>query len=146
MKKYVVIPHNSIGPIKLGMSKKSVREIFGKPYFSNDSYTKFNINFPAKDYYFNNAFQINYDKNENVEFIEVSSHKDYQIILDEISIFDNSPEKILNLLKKHDLPDENNSEYPLNIIFKNLDLTLYREHNENEKFDAIGIGIKGYIN
>ena len=91
MKEYKVIPHKSIGPVQLGMSRNEVREILGEPSYIEDAHVKWEINFPDKDCFFNNAFQISYDANLKAEFIEISAEPDYTVTFDGISVHSAQP-------------------------------------------------------
>jgi hypothetical protein len=144
MREFEVIPHTAIGAVQLGMTREEIRQILGKPSHVQSAYERWGIQFREKDYFFKNAFQVSYDSDMNAEFIEVSSESDYIVTLDGINVHASPPEKVIEAIRKYADPDEHDREYPTNIIFREIDLMLYREHGEKEHFDAIGIGVKGY--
>ena len=55
MTDFRVIPHEAIGPARLGMTREEIRAVLGVPSYVEAAYVKWNISFPDKDCFFNNA-------------------------------------------------------------------------------------------
>ena len=91
MRQFNVIPHRSIGPIKLGMTRQQVRELLGEPSAVQVAHEKWGIQFPDKDYFFNNAFQVSYDADLHAELIEAAADPAYRVTFDGIPVHDSEP-------------------------------------------------------
>ena len=139
MLEFNVIPHKSIGPIELGMTRKRIRELLGEPSAVQSAHEKWGIQFPDKDYFYNNAFQVSYDANLNADLIEAAADSAYNVTFDGIPVHDSEPSLVVDAISKHATVDQNEREYPLNLWFPDIRLNLYREHSEHDKFDTIGI-------
>jgi hypothetical protein len=135
-----VIPHKSIGPIELGMTRQRIRELLGEPSAVQAAHEKWGIQFPDKDYFYNNAFQVSYDADLIADFIEAAADSAYSVTFDGIPVHDSEPTVVVDAISKHASVDQNEREYPLNLWFPDINLNLYREHSELDKFDTIGIG------
>jgi hypothetical protein len=144
MKEFKVRPHESIGPARLGMTRQDIRAALGTPSHIETAHVKWGIGFPDKDCFYNNAFQVSYGSRMKAEFIEVSSQPDYTVTFDGVPIHGSPPETVVATIGKHAEPDVGDPEYPLNLFFPKLDLSLYREHSEEGCFDAISISTKEY--
>jgi hypothetical protein len=68
---FIVEPLTGIGPIMLGMSRNDVRKQFGGNF---ESYLRWGSTV-ATDTFFGNSFQIYYNSNDEVNFIELSGYK-----------------------------------------------------------------------
>jgi hypothetical protein len=139
MHRFNVIPHKSIGPVELGMSRQQVRALLGEPSAVQVAHEKWDIQFPDKDYFYNNAFQVSYDSDLNADFIEAAADPAYRVTFDGIPVHESEPSVVFDAISKHASVDREEREYPLNLWFPELHLNLYREHSEYDKFDTIGI-------
>ncbi len=144
MIEYRVVPHDSIGPVRLGMSRNDVRLALGEPSISEKAEIRWGIPFPDKDYYFDNSFTVNYDKSLNVEFIEVSSNPNYIVTFDGIDVHNSPPKKVITSIRKYSATIKKDDEYPVNQIYIDLDLGIFRENVDEDHINSIGIGIEGY--
>jgi len=141
MREFKVIPHRSIGPISLGMTRDEVRRILGKPSSVEAAHEKWGIHWPDRDFFFNNAFQVTYDAEFETVHIEVCATPDYIVTFDGIRVHDSPPQEVVDALRKHAKVDDQHREYPTNLWFPDLDLNLYREHSDEDEFDTIGISL-----
>jgi hypothetical protein len=144
MKEIKIILHESIGPARLGMTRDEIRGVLGTPSRVEDARVQWDLQWPDKDYFFNNAFQVNYDADLKAEFIEVASEPDFIVTFDGVPVHDSSPEVLLGAINKHAKADLTDTEYPLNQYFPDIALTLFREHSDEDSFDAIGIGTEDF--
>jgi hypothetical protein len=91
-----------------------------------------------------NAFQVEYDINKKVVFIEVSRHDEHTVLINDIDVHRSDADVILGILNKLDSPLISDSEYPCNQTFPRINVSIYREHSEKDKIDAFGISTPGY--
>ncbi len=144
MRELALIPHDSLGPVKLGSPRDEVRRVLGPPSHTEEPRERWGISFPAKDCFIDNALQVSYDEDQVAEFIEASRHDSFVVTFDGVPVHTSPAEEVLATIRRHATPDENDREYPCNQSFPTLDLTIYREHGEDDPIDAIGIGRPGY--
>lgn len=163
--RFDLIPHIGAGDLKLGMTRKEIRSIFGKPVYSSEKtvteYGDFSMPVPAKDGYFNNELQVTFDDNDKADFIEFSGKdsEHIEVYLSNINIFKTpAPQLIkeISFLSNSEFNKEDN-EIPYSYIFPSIDLVVWRqvipeqdeqgeeipESDEGKYFWTIGIGIKG---
>ena len=107
MPTYQVIPHNSIGPVRLGMSRDEIRSLMGKPSAVQEAHERWGIEFPDMDMFIDNAFQVEYDEAMNAVFIEVSKHDSYRIEFDGLDVHRDSLNDVICSLRRLDEPDIN---------------------------------------
>lgn len=134
-----MIPHKSIGPVELGMTRQQVRVLLGEPSAVQVAHEEWGIQFPDKDYFHNNAFQVSYDSDMRAEFIEASADAAYRVTFDGVPVHEAEPSDVVAAISQHASVDVEEREYPVNLWFPDLRLNLYREHSENDKFNTIGI-------
>jgi hypothetical protein len=75
MKELVIVCHESIGPIKLGIQRIQLRDIleeFGAPFTSSRK---------GLDFFCNNFIQVEYEEDQTASFIGISSHVPYSLYL-----------------------------------------------------------------
>ena len=146
MQEITVKPLESVLNVKLGETKENVIKIIGQPSAS----------FEQTDHYQNQTpmFSIDYDKNQKVEYINISNpnSKNIKVSFKQIDLFNSVAREVISKLEKHNLtPDPKDPEFGYSFIFLNNELSLWRptqpeaECDEDGKyFECIGIGIKGY--
>jgi hypothetical protein len=123
------------------MVREEVREILGEPSSVEDAHVKWDIHWPDRDFFFNNAFQVTYGSGLKAVHIEVSADSSYKVTFDGVPVHDSPPQEVMEVIEKHAAVDDKHREYPTNLWFPTLDLNLYREHSDEDKFDTIGISI-----
>src|SRR5215475_12130698 len=95
--RFEIVPLEGIGPVRLGMTRKQSRLAMNIPY---DSYHK-TPNSPAlTDCYLNNSFQVFFDKNDCVEFIELSRGGPFEAIYKEINVFETLAEDLVAFISR----------------------------------------------
>lgn len=141
MQEFKVIPRSSIGPIQLGMARDEVRRILGEPSSVEVAHEKWGIQWPDRDFFYNNGFQVTYDSELKAVRIEAAADSAYTVTFDGIRVHEAEPQDIIDATLKHGDVDTQHREYPTNLWFPDLALNLYREHREEDKFDTIGISL-----
>jgi len=145
MNEFKAVPHSGVGPVQLGMPRKEIREILGEPSAVDVACKQWGIEFPDKDCFCGNALQVSYDASLRAELIEVaSSESEYTVTFDGVPVHTAPPDTVIAAVKKHGAPDVHDSEYPTNLLFRDLDLALYRDHAAVKFFTIIGIARRGY--
>jgi len=139
-----ILPHKSFGPISLGINRKEVIEILGAPSHHSSAETRYGINFHEKDYYYNSSFQITYDENGKVEFIEAANDKYFSCILYSKNVFKTSWSDLIVLIEKNTNEKIIDEKKAFDPTFYSVDLGLYREDGISKYATSIGIGVINY--
>jgi hypothetical protein len=152
-----IVPHLGANEIHFGMTQAEVRNILGTPFHTEEAsvfelFDEIKIDNPAKDNYFENELQICYDTNLQVEYIECYGNEanHLKVFLDNTNVFSTSVSELLEIVKSTYQTDydSTNEELPYTYIFRQLDLSFWRQQitddKGNEFFWSIGIGGKGY--
>lgn len=108
---------------------------------------------PKCDTFFSSSFQVNYDVNEAVEFIEASSHTPFPVGFEGAILLDLFVEDATQVLSRVALGRWEEKKH--SFVVPTLQLLLWRsiapdsdqEPNDvrGSKFDAIGVGCVGYF-
>jgi hypothetical protein len=144
MQEFLVKPHVGIGPARLGMTREEIRGVLGEPSHVQAAHERWEIAFPNQDFFFENAFQVSYDDAMKAEFIEVASNSNYAVIFDGVDIHRSEPDQVIAAIERHDQPDKEDWEYPLNQFYHRLHLCLGRHHSEEDRFDCVGVSTATY--
>ncbi|MEZ4839543.1 hypothetical protein [Flavobacterium sp.] len=155
-KKIEIVLHSGTNEIHFGMDRETVRSILGTPFHTEEAsvfeFDDIKIDNPAKDTYFENEFQIHYDANLQVEYLEFHGNEaeHLNVFLDDVNVFKTPVPELIEKVKSAYQTDydHSNEELPYSFIFKQLDLSFWRQelvdNLGNEFFWTIGIGKKGY--
>jgi len=119
MLQLVITPHESIGPIKLGVSRPDLRSMLHEFGLSlESSKTKM-------DYFCDASIQVEYEKDETASFIGVSFHSSYTCLYEGANVFDTPAEELFALMAAREgngtTHNFNDSEY----VFPTQILTLW---------------------
>jgi hypothetical protein len=145
---FEIIPHKGIGPVDLKMNREKVLKLMdqlsgGPPVRRHNSI----------DCFFQNSFQISYNEQGLVEFIEVGNNPEFVYLFEGLDVFDVPAKKLLQHIKQFDSPDPELSIEGHEYLFPSLILTLWDigsqyDHRGGQKrpmFAAIGIGDLNYL-
>jgi len=153
---YTVIPGVGVNSIKLNSHRNDVISKIGIPELRNGKV----------DIYNEAIFQIHYDQNENVEFIEIYAG-DSQFMsanIYDINIFSTIKLDILERIKqKTGLTPKKSGEYPHTCTYDDLSLSFWSDSDpsdysekdkinnpsdfyESQYFKSVGVGVSGYFN
>ncbi|MCX6765117.1 MAG: hypothetical protein NT148_01080 [Candidatus Nealsonbacteria bacterium] len=127
------------------MPRSEVIRILGESKYHKSAETKYGIEFQEKDFYYDNSFQILYNKNSIVEFVEAGKNEEIVYEIFGKNIFELSWKDLIRLLEEKSEETIKKYEEITNPVFLKLDIGLYREDNSSRYADSIGIGIKGYF-
>lgn len=164
-----IYPRRGINQIEFGMPRSEVQLRLGKPEYTSErsvfEYLEISIPTPARDGYYENEIQIDYDEDNCVEFIGLSGRgAEYtDVYLADLQVFQIKAEDLLKRIVAvtGENFDPNGSEIPCNYTFRGLDLACSRpfgpetiedgddeaneEADDAEFFWSIGIGKEGYF-
>ncbi|WP_415894565.1 hypothetical protein ACMXYQ_08965 [Neptuniibacter sp. PT34_22] len=141
MKHFAIEPNVGVGPIKLGMSKAEVIDLFGQPEFENNERTVYL-----------SGFMVDFDELNHVEFIEVAKSDLFEATYEGINLHNVSASQAVEHVCKFDSYDNSDPELGHSYIFKKLQLSLWRgtlpedENDEDGKyFESVAIGVSNYF-
>jgi hypothetical protein len=157
-----VIPQVGIGKVKLGMHRDEVHELVGT------NYTNIKTGSIVRDYYCNFCFQIEYDSNNIVNFIEIVNSSTYNVVFEGVDVFKTKAEELVSYVEQFSKYLKTPSaQLGYIYIFEDIRISLYRsivckeetmkepwflqlsqEQKEDELrflyFETIAIWCKGY--
>jgi hypothetical protein len=149
MPSYVVEPLVGVAPIRLGMPRSEARRLMpeqAKPFRKTPNSEH------ETDAFHKSAFQIFY-KGEppTVEYIELSRSKALEVLFRDLSVFDTPADELLATLGRWYDFDSDDSHYPCDVIFPDLEMSLWRPHGsyspsdeDGRYFSTVGVGVHGY--
>ena len=138
MQTFEILPNVGMGPIKLGMSKNEVQAELGSSGAES---------LAVVFRYFNNNFQIAFDREDKVEFISLSLTDSIKGIFEGSELLRLPAEEAVKVVS--DFDSEEKLENGCTSAFQNLNMSLWRDYkNDSEKTDyflEISIGVKDYF-
>jgi hypothetical protein len=153
MKAFEIRPLIGIGPVRFGMTRHEVRKVLGKPRDTRAAHTFASIEFPDADYFFENSFQITYDTQGTVDFIELATDDRFVGTYEGVDLLRMDANEAVDRVARNAAIDESDSEYPTSYVFPDLEMSLWREclpeddpdGIEGRRFKAVGLGRVGYF-
>ncbi|MCB0153961.1 MAG: hypothetical protein KDF65_04125 [Anaerolineae bacterium] len=149
MNVYFVEPLKGINPILFGMTREESRSAVGTTPFT------FRKNAFASttdtDAYFDHCFQVFFDKEYQVDFIELSTNDSFKVVYKGIDIFNTEAARLIESISKDADYEKRDPELGYSYIFPELELSLWRPvvpENQNDLegryFSTVGIGRRGF--
>jgi len=142
---FEIEPGIGIGPVKFGMHQVKVRQIMGQPDWQRDD----------NNDGFLSGFRVDYDLNNQVEFIELSNSDEYEAYFKGVCLHKVLASEAIEYVSKWDSYYKDDPELGYSYIFLNLQLSLWRgtlpeakqpdENVDGKYFEAIGLGTTGYF-
>lgn len=146
MQELKILPHLGIGPISLNMDRAEVRKVM-VALGCRRSFTKDHM-----DYFYDNALQVEYDEEEKVMFIGVSSSCLYKTTYNGVNVFDTPAKLLFQLIAQQDgseehIYDRNGHLFPKQIVaLWNADEQYDEIQSETRKvWGQIGLGNQRYF-
>ena len=144
MKVYEVKPLEGIGEVKLGMDRQKVRSLMGEN--PETSGVRDHV-----DNYHNGGFQVFFDDNDKVEFIELLRESGFSATAKGMDLFTNSAKEVLAMVARYSDYNQDDLEVGYSYVFHDLELSLWRpnvpetdEDEDGKYFSTVGIGVSGY--
>jgi hypothetical protein len=158
MIRFNVVPLVGVGTVYFGMSRQEARNALGVPVLS---FQKGPSSTALVDAFLENAFQIFYDEDDTVEYIELSRGGPFTALYQNVPVFETKAEELLEIVSRDTSYDRNRPEQGYTFIFPMIEVSLWRQSlpedeedyeeetdEEYEKlgtyFDTIGVGASGY--
>jgi hypothetical protein len=139
-----IIPHQGVGPIRLGMSRADVHEHFGKPDHVDD----------AREWFLD-GFAVDFDSSGVVEFIELAESTRFKALFNGQSLHELDADDAVALVVADAPFDEDDPELGYTYVFPKMQMSLWRpmipdteqspDDPDGRHFQAIGLGRKGYF-
>ncbi|WP_347488541.1 hypothetical protein ABDB91_15195 [Desulfoscipio sp. XC116] len=124
MGRLIIEPHIGIGKVKLGMSRKAVHEIMGMNF---ESLKRDNI---LIDLYYESCFQVNYNKEGVVNFIEIADGiiDNFKVVFKDIEIFKTKANDLVSYFEKISKYNKDDPDAVLGFmyIFEDIGVSLWR--------------------
>jgi hypothetical protein len=145
---FTIEPHRGIGPVSFGMNRAEVasamRAVGGGPSLPKGETT---------DCYFDGCFQIAFDTEGRVDFIEVWNDTRIVFSFGGRDVFDLSGNELVAMLSELDSPDPELTHADHEHVFPQLILTLWdldtqydRKGSEQRRvFGTVGVGTARYL-
>ena len=98
----------------------------------------------------NSCFQVFFDQNDCVEFIELSIGGPFEAFYKELNVFETFAEDLVAFISRDAKYNEYNRELGYSYTFPSIELSVWRDilpedgYEEGRYFWTIGIGRKGY--
>jgi hypothetical protein len=151
---YDVVPHEGVGPVRLGMSRQAAREAMERA----------GVPLPpvhvevARDDYHNAGFQVSYDASGIVEYVELYRGEPFVTRYRGVDVFATAADEMVALVAETAPYDRDDPDVGFSYVFRALDLSLWRpvmpedceEDDEPDEYDCgrvfttIGVGRRGY--
>jgi hypothetical protein len=148
MTTFNVVPHEGVGPVRLGMSRDEARSAMALPV---QSFKKTESSTALTDAYLDSCFQVFFDNEERVEYVELSHCKSFITLYNGINVFATKAEDLIEFISKTAPYDANRRELGYSYVFPALELSVWRstmpedgEDEEGRFFMTIGVGKSGY--
>ena len=146
MRKFTIVPHHGVGPIRLGMSRSQVHEQFGEPDFV--------IRDRTREVYFS-AFVVDFNKEDQVEFIELAKSEEFRGLFEGKCLHELPVDEAVAFVSQFGTYDTSDHELGYSYIFLDLQLSLWRgtiadpDQPEGDPdgryFESVGIAVDGYF-
>ncbi len=146
---YEVVPHGGVGPVRLNMTRAECRAAMPGP---PNVFRKGADDAVSTDAWHDNSFQVFYDANERVEFIELSEAPAIESLFDGVAVLRVPADEAVRHIERFAAFDPSDPELPYSYVFSALDLALWRptlpedEHDpDGRTFSTVAVGVRGYF-
>lgn len=146
MTEFVIVPHQGVGPIRLGMSRSEVHEQFDEPEFV--------IRDCTREVFFG-GFMVDFDRHDTVEFIELAKSDKFRGVFEGKCLHDIPADEAVAFVSQFSSRDVAVRERSHSYLFLDLQLSLWRgtvadadqpeEDLDGRYFEAIGVAADGYF-
>ena len=149
MAQYELRPHSGVGPVLLGMTRKAVHAAMGE---TPVPFQRGGLDGSETEAYLGASFQVTYDRDGRVEFIELARDPALSAIYHGHDLLTIAAQEAVDLLARDAPFDPDDPELGYAYIFPALDLSLWREtmpeddaDPDGRTFDAVGLDIPDYF-
>ena len=97
------------------------------------------------DAYHDSAFQVFFDADDRVEYVELSSDRAFGVLFADARVFSTPARALVQLLEQHAPYDPDEWELGYTYTFPRLELALWRPDKSQRNFSTVGVGRPGYF-
>ena len=140
MTNYDLLVHVGVGDLRFGMPRTSVRDVLGVPFRTA----------ATKEFFVGGLLHIHYTAHQEVELIVLARGVYARLV--GVDLLGLDAELAVAEAARYGPVDTADPEYPTNATFPAIDLNLWRPALPEEsgdlahkRFEAVGLGIKGYF-
>ena len=137
---FVLAPHAGVEPVRLGAAVAEVRAAMQDIGLSHEQGRN-----GQRDLFLDAAFQVVYDGDGRVEYIELSYSDEFTAEFDGVAVLHVAADDAVQTVAARAALDRGHPELGWNFVFPALDLALWRPTREDESFSTVGVGVKGYF-
>ena len=127
-----VEPLRGVGPVRLGMTRDESRAAMGLPF---ESFQKSPGDAALTDAYLDSSFQVFFDREDRVDFIELSAGPDCVALYRGTPVLELPAEEAVALLARDAAPDLSEPEDETSVVFPALELSLWRPFAPDDEGD-----------
>ena len=145
--RYTVVPHEGVAPVRLGMTRAECRGVMPE---APRAFRK-GPGGGETDAFHSSAFQVFYDADDRVEYIELSRGRDVEPQIDGLSVLEVAADDAVAHVRRLGEFDADDPEVGYSYVFPDLDVALWRpvipedeDDPDGRTFSTVGVGIHGY--
>jgi hypothetical protein len=139
---YLVKPLESVGPVRLGMSRAEVQNVM---QVQSTPFLKTVGDKIETDAFYDSHFQVFYNSDTaTVEYVELTCNSPFSVELLGIDPFATKANPLVKKIAAIAAFDKDDPELGYSYVFPDLELSFWRSSPDKKFFQTIGIGIRGY--
>ena len=146
--RYTVVPHEGVAPVRLGMARAECRAVMPE---APRTFRKGPGDGGDTDAFHSSAFQVFYDAEDRVEYIELSRGSEVDPQLDGVSVLEVAADEAVAHVRRLAEFDADDPEVGYSYVFPDLDVAFWRpvipesdDDPDGRTFSTVGVGIHGY--
>ena len=146
--RYTVVPHEGVAPVRLGMARAECRRVMPE---APRTFRKGPGDGGGTDAFHSSAFQVFYDAQDRVEYIELSRGPEVDPQLAGVSVLEVAADEAVAHVRRLAEFDADDPEVGYSYVFPDLDVALWRpvipesdDDPDGRTFSTVGVGISGY--
>ena len=137
---YEIVPHEGIGPVRLGMTRKAVAKAMEGERGATVAESS-----GDRDYFFkDHCFRVFYSPKQKVDYIEVMSSNYREFRFEGVNVHKLSANKLLEHISQYDEVHPGGREAEDYPFFPNLILGLGERKTGPSRWDCVGVGDESY--
>lgn len=137
---YEIVPHEGIGPVRLGMTRKAV----GKAMAGERGATPANSRGDSDSFFKDQCLRVTYSRDQKVEYIEARSSEYREFWFEGVNVHKLSANKLLQHITQYDELHPGGKRAKKYPFFPSLVLGLGEQRNRPSRWACVGIGDKSY--
>ena len=137
---YEIVPHEGIGPVRLGMTRKAVTKAMAGERGATPAGS-----YGDCDYFFDDqCLLVVYSRDQKVDYIEARPSDEREFWFDEVNVHKLLAKKLLGHISQHDAPHPGGKPAEDAPFFPKLVLSLGQRQIHPSRWARVGIGSESY--